>query len=130
MTTLTAENVARVFLDCLFRKDEVPSDPAFAEGIRADFGFHRGRLEEHRAEIKEMLECLPVEFQANGGGGWTFLNAAVTRDGEHWGEHANVEQLLVLGIASGEASYAFPRQMWAALPGGLPFFTVGNCVPE
>ncbi len=119
MKTLTAENVTAVFLDCLFRDGEDTSNPAFAEGIRNKFGFHRERLGSHKEEIKEMLSCLPEQFRE----GWSFLNACMTKDDVHWGEYHEVEQLLVLGLASGQAML-MPREMWEVMPGGMPYFSV------
>lgn len=46
------------------------------------------------------------------------------RDGEQWGEHRNIEQLLVLGIGTKQAKMLMPRDTWAALPGGMPYFMV------
>ena len=124
MKTLTAENVNAVFMDCLFRDGEDTSNPAVGEGVLHKFGFHRERLEAHRDEIKQMLNCLPDNFQASKGGGWSFLNACMTKDGEQWGEHRSIEQLLALGLASGQATMLMPREMWKVLPGGMPYFSV------
>ena len=48
----------------------------------------------------------------------------MTKSGEQWGEHMNIEQLLALGIATGQAGYPMPKEMWKMLPGGMPYFTV------
>lgn len=121
---LTAKNVEAVLIDCLFKEGEDTSNPVIAEGIIRGFGFHHQRLESHRNDIKEMLSELPDEFHTDKGGGWSFLNACMTRDGVHWGEHMNIEQLLVLGIATGQAKTLMPRDMWKAFPGGMPYFSV------
>ena len=85
-------------------------------------GFHPQRLESHKAEIKQLLAQLPHQF--NEGGGWTFLNACVTEAGDQWGEHRNIDQLLMLGVASKLAEYCMPREFWPVLPGGMPYFKV------
>ncbi len=126
MKTLSAENVEAVLLDCLFRENEEDTSQAVVvEGVVNKFGFHPQRLESHKAEIAELLEGLPNEFKESKGGGWSFLNACMTHDGIHWGEHRNVEQLLVLGIATKQAKFLMPRSMWNSFPGGMPYFSVG-----
>lgn len=79
-TTIDPNVVEQVFLDCLFRSEEIvdgktPEGAVIAEGIMAKVGFHQGRLQSHATEIREWLSLLPTEFHKNGGGGWTFLNA-------------------------------------------------------
>ncbi len=124
MTTLSAENVRRVFENCLFRDGEPTSDAIIAEVVMHSFGFNPSRLAEHKQEIKEMLECLSDEFRADKGGGWSFLQACVTKDGDQWGEHQNINELLALGIATGQAKILMHRELWSALPGGMPYFVV------
>jgi hypothetical protein len=126
---LTAENVRTVFDDCLFKDEEVVNgkpviEPIKAEGIMATFGFHPARLESHKQEVKEMLSQLPDPFMKSKGGGWTFLNACMTKNGTQWGEHNTMEQLFVLGIALKICSFALPRKMWDILPGGMPYIVV------
>lgn len=89
-----------------------------------EFGFHPGRLESHREQVKAMLAELDDSFQAKGGGGMSFLNACMTKDGEQWGEHRNMEQLFVLGIGLGLAKWLSDRSLWRAMPGGMPYVVV------
>ena len=124
MKTLTAENVETIFRDCLFRDGEDTSQAKIVEGVVSKFGFHPTRLETHKSEIAEMLDGLPDEFRADKGGGWSFLNARMTKSGDQWGEHRNIEQLLTLGIATEQAKMLMPREMWNVLPGGMPYFAV------
>jgi len=125
MKTLTAENVEAVFRDCLFRDAEDTSKAKIVDGVVSKFGFHPERIASHKTEIAEMLDGLPDEFKASKGGGWSFLNACMTKSGDQWGEHRNIEQLLALGIASDQAKVLMPREMWSAFPGGMPYFAVG-----
>lgn len=122
MKTLTSENVESVFRACLFRDGEDTSQAKIVEGVVNKFGFHPERVAAHKTEIAEMLNGLPDEFRADKGGGWSFLNACMTKSGDQWGEHRNIEQLLALGIASGQAKMLLPREMWQ--PGGMPYFSV------
>lgn len=121
---LTAENVRTVFMDCLFNDGEDTSNHVAAEGIITNVGFHPGRLESHTRDIGDMLSELPDSFMANGGGGMSFLNACMTKDDVQWGEHQQMEQLFQLGQAVGFVKSLMPREMWGALPGGMPYYSV------
>lgn len=121
---LTCKRLHEIILDCLFKDGEDTSKGVVVEGIKHNFSFHPERLENHKAEIGAMLRELPSEFSATGGGGWSFIQACVTKDGKQWGEHPNIEELLVLGIATKQAKICLPRTLWSVLPGGMPYFSV------
>ncbi len=126
---LTAENVRKVFKDCLFKDTEVvdgqpPKTMVTVEGIMATFELHPERLESHRKDVIELLDQLPETFRLEGGGGWSFLCACNRKDGTQWGEHPDMELLFALGIGLGLAKWALPREMWDVLPGALPYVTV------
>lgn len=123
--------VTGVFHDCLFRDEEVqnggPDESlvVVAKGIINNIGFHKERLEGHRNEVRSFLSDLPDAFHKGRGDGMSFLNACNTRDGEQWtGEHRVMEQLFLLGMALGYVKCPLPRQLWGALPGGVPYYTV------
>lgn len=131
MTKLSAARVHAIMMDVLFKPDEIPADKSLpanavvAEGIQVKFGFHKERLERHRAEMIEMLGDLPDEFHEGKGGGWSFLNACNTRDGEQWADlHKTVNELFCLAIALGLAKWLMPRELWGSLPGGMPYVVV------
>ena len=121
---LTAQNVENIILDCLFKTGEDTSLAVKAEGVLAKFGFHPERLAAHKAEIKELLFQLPEPFQRGKGGGWSFLDACMTKDSVQWGEHRDIDRLLVLGIATGQAKILVPRDLWKRMPGRMPYFEV------
>ena len=122
---LNAERVNEVFLDCLFREGEDTSKHIKAEGITTTAGFHPERLNSHKAEIEAMLDELPNEFQKQGGGGMSFLEACNDKHGEQWtGLHCVMEQLFQLGIAIGKVSLLLPREVWSGLPGGMPYYVI------
>src|SRR4030095_2083945 len=129
---LSAKAVETIFVDCLFTKEEValkgekepPENAVMVEGIMRTFGFHRERLEGHREDVKELLAQLPSEFQQGVGGGWSFLNACMTKDSKLWGEHIHMEELFCPGIGLGLAKWQFRREMWSSLPGSMPYVTV------
>ena len=121
---LTTHNVEFIFLDCLFRESEDKTLAVIVEGIINDFGFHPDRLKQHEEDIYSLLKELPDEFQRDTGSGWSFLNACNDKNGILWGQHRNIEQLVTLGIGIEKAKYSLPRQLWPALPGGMPYLVV------
>jgi len=122
---LTAKNVTDVFMDCLFRDGEDISNPAIAEGITSKFGFHKERLKSYADDIASMLSQLPKEFILSKGGGMSFLNACNNSKGEQWTDlHETMEQLFTIGLASGKVQCLMPRDIWAVLPGGMPYYVV------
>ena len=130
---LTAERVKTIFHDCIFKTKEIKeigeeaalSSAVKAEGITVNMAFHPGRLERHEAEISQMLDELPDAFKESGGGGMSFLNACDDKHGRQWtGLHQTMEQLFQLGIAIGRVESTLPREMWSALPGGMPYYVI------
>jgi hypothetical protein len=130
--------------DSLFEDDEIPEQTTgeppnlpegavIAEGVMNNFAFHGGRLEGHREEIKGMLEEMPLSFfpaDKGGSGGHSFLALCETREGQIWGQHRDVDQLIVLGVALDMVKYLAPRDMWKSLPGGLPYALINLDPPE
>jgi hypothetical protein len=133
---IDAARVDEILRDCLYKDDEVeglaqdqaPEGAVIVEGIMRPFGFHPERLESHREEVAGMLANLPTEFRTSehgGGGGWSFLNACQDRNDVQWtGLHQVMDALFVLGIGLGLAAWLLPRDMWSALPGGMPYVVV------
>mgnify|MGYP001566155891 FL=1 len=124
-TILNPERVDAIFMDCLFREGEDTSKYVKAEGIVRNVGFHPERLENHKAEIVALLDELPEQFKESSGGGWSFLNACMDKHGNQWtGLHRTMEQLFQLGIGIGKVKGLMPREMWGALPGGMPYYVI------
>lgn len=130
-----AEQVEAIFLDCLYREEEmtdleegIPVGAVLVDGIVSKFGFHPNRIAAHKEEIRALLNQMPDQFHAGKGGGWSFLNLCVTKDGAQWGEHRNMEQLVVLAIAADMGFYCMPRDVWKVFPGGVPYvaFNTGS----
>jgi hypothetical protein len=124
MKELTATNVHDVFRKCLFNPGEDTSAAVIVEGIMSRFGFHPERLESNKQDVIDMLGQLPESFDEDKGGGMSFLNACVRRDGVQWGEHPTMELLFVLGMAVGRVKLCAPRSMWTMMPGGMPYFAI------
>ncbi len=122
---LDPEVVNAVFMDCLFRDGEDTSKHVVAEGVTRNVGFHPERLKSHKAEIEAILAELSPEFHETGGGGMSFLNACNDKHGNQWtGLHQRMEQLFQLGIGIGKVKCLMPREMWSALPGGMPYYVI------
>jgi len=124
MLQLTAQNVENIFLDCLFKENEPTDGYTLAQGIMTNVGFHPERLKSHRNEIAQLFSQLPDEFMHDKGKGMSFLNACNTKDDVQWGEHQDMEQLFLLGLASNLVTQPFPREQWHMLPGNVPYYVV------
>jgi hypothetical protein len=126
-TVLSAKRVDEIFHACLFKDEEDHTNFLPGSGITTNVGFHPGRIEEHKAEIIEMLNELPDVFKESAGGGASFLEAYNDRHGNQWtGMDRAMEQLFQLGLATGKVSYLLPRSAWSALPRGMPYYVVNN----
>lgn len=111
-------------MNCLFKEGENTENHIVAEGVMTKVGFHTERLKEATAKIGAMVNELLDEFKPNGGGGMSFMNACMDKNGNHWAEHSTIDQLVCLGIASGKLKYLMPREMWTVLPCGMPYLVV------
>ncbi len=140
-SVLRARRIAEILSDSLFDVEEITEDgesvrPEFADqkidvtAIKSDFGFHKGRLEAYRDEIKAMISCLPSEFYQpeNGWEQWglSFLLLAQDKDGQQWGEYIIAEQLYALSAGLALAKILLPEFMWGAAPGGMPYIVFAN----
>ncbi len=122
---LTAENVRILFNECLFIEGEDTEAYIKIDGIMMSVGLHPSRLKENTVAIRSMLMDLSDDFKASGGGGMSFLNMCIDNKGVQWADlHETMDKLVVLGIAIGEMSYLMPRDMWPALPGGMPYLQI------
>lgn len=127
---IDANRINEIFLDCLFQSEEEAQEAQkqnnfiLAEGIMHKIGFNPEKIKYHENEIYSILNELPDQFKKESGGGWSFLNACVDKSNNHWGEHQNIDQLFILGIAIKKVSYLMPREMWSVLPGGMPYVVI------
>lgn len=121
---LYAKRVREIFLDCLSQDDGVQDDPVVVDGMMRTARFYPSRLTRHRDEIGAMLLELPGPFMATKGGGWSSLNACMDKGGRQWGEQSDVDWLFMLGVGAGLAQCQLPREIWPALPGGMPYYVV------
>jgi len=131
---LNPKNVEDTLLSCLFQGEEaeeahrtgrMPDRAVLVEGIVSKFALDPDKLWEKRFDILSMLNQLPEDFMADKGGGMFFLEACHNKDGEQWtGERRQMENLFVLGMAIWSAECLMPRELWAVLPGGMPYFVI------
>lgn len=122
---LTAENVENTFKACLAENEE--SDGIIIDGVAIRAKFNQTLLAEHKQAIADMLKQLPNEFQADGGGGWSFLNMCVDANGNQWTDfHRTMDMLVTLGVATDMVQFLMPREMWKMLPGGMPYIAINN----
>lgn len=128
---LTAERVNKLFHKCLFDASEIgadgePKPPAVTvEGITLTARLHKGRLEENKEEIAKLCDELPDAFRRDKGGGMSFLNMCQDKNGAQWTDlHKTMQELALLGMATGKMKALAPRDMWNMLPGGMPYFVV------
>ena len=125
-TGLTVGKVEEVLFKCFYKSEEIedgkkPDGCIEVQGITSNFGFHPERLKEHESQIIELLSELPETFKE----GWSFLNMCYDKNGNQWtGMQRKMEALMVLGIAIGKIEYMFPREMWSALPGSVPYIII------
>ena len=117
---LTAQAVRDILHDCFADGSEAVD----VDGIVSRFSFSKAKLAERADEIYALLLELPEDFLSSKGGGTSFLMACHDKDGNHWGEHQDMEALVCLGIAIRKASFLIPRAIRKHLPGGMPYLFV------
>jgi hypothetical protein len=122
-----------IMLHCMFQDDEIgadrkaPEGAVIAEGIVQTYGFHPERLKSRSSEVGQLLLRLPTTFFKSQGGGWSFLNACNTNEGEQWtAYHRDMEELICLGIGLDFCSFATKRETWNAFPGGMPYVIIDD----
>lgn len=120
---LTAENVERVFNDCLAEQRE---GAQLIHGVILKVAFDRSKVSANRENILSMLSLLPEPFQADRGGGWSFLNLCVDQNKHQWTSfHQTCDKLVCLGLAIGAVEFCFKqRELWQVFPGGMPYLTI------
>ena len=131
MEELTAENVKKTILECLFTHDEMQTKDVMKEGKKVEgvvrtFVFNPDKLNKNKQKIIDMLMQLPHQFRKSQGGGWSFLNGCVDEEGNQWGEQSTVEALMCLGIAIDKVKYCLPREAWKICYGGVPYFVIDD----
>lgn len=127
---LTPEAVKELMMDCLGEEKLADDLMVIVQGILRGFGFQKERIAARRKDIRNLLMQLHPTFRQTVGGGWSFIYA--TGRGEDvqstWGEQIHADDLICLGIAAGLVSYQLPREMWSALPYGVPYIVFDDTI--
>ena len=117
---LSSENVQKIFDECFSETGDKK-----VVSVVHEFFFNSNKLNENSDKIRDMLYQLPENFMKDSGGGWSFLMACNDKNGEQWtGLHLRMEQLFAMGEAIGKVKSLLPRELWKALPGGVPYYVV------
>lgn len=125
MAELTEARVCEIFDECLRDGKASEVEKLKIEGVIHAAMLGKRKLDEHRAEITELLLELPDDFRRSGGGGMSLLNACCDRHGRQWADlHLTMEKLFMLGMAIEKVKPLFLREIWPALPGGMPYYVV------
>lgn len=128
---LNPKKVEEIFIACIFKEGEKTSTGTLVgtgvlvEGYTRDALLDYHSLEYHKKEIIAMLAELPNEFQKSKGGGCSFLQSGIDKNGNQWtGLHMIMEHLLLLGLAIGKIQFVLPKEKWRFFAGGIPSYMV------
>lgn len=123
---LTAENVDRIFAECLAPTSD--DNNIKTNGVRINADFDITKIDLHRDDIIDMLNELPSTFHVGNGDGWTFLNMCMTDAGVQWADfHETCDRLLCLGFAIGACDFTIrQRALWRMFPGEMPYITINT----
>lgn len=131
--TISAERIREIVVNSLLSEnelDDVKSGKKDYVGIVAisisgkSLVFIKDKIMKFKDEVKAYLNLLPDEFKDEKGGGYTFLNSVVDKNGNQWGGQASADELFCLGTALGLSKYIGSGLMLMAFPGHVPYVTV------
>lgn len=121
---ISSKRVREMTKDSLFKLidiDRTLKEPLVVKAIERTYRFHPDRVASHELEVSSMLHELPEIFK----NGYSFDDMAYDKLGRRWTNYqSTMEDLMSLGIATGQVSYVMPRDFWSAFPGGVPFIQI------
>ena len=123
---INATRLHEICLDSLFNEEELKEGVEYCPGygVLHNFGFKPEKIEEYAEEVKDILSNLEEGFFTPHGE--SFLKLPFDKMGQQWGEHANAEELVLIGSATGYVDFSIPRIIWNLMPGSVPFITVSK----
>ena len=97
---INLQRVRNIFRACV-AQENTSNTKKVITGWDHEYIFNIDKVEEYKEEIYALLKELPKEFQSNTGGGWSILNVCMDKyNDEPWGEQADADLLMALGIAT------------------------------
>lgn len=123
---LSAQRVEQLLGECMAEPGERETTRV-VPGITGSFAVDLTKINKAKPEIANMLLQLSDAFMTGKGmgGGYSFLQACEDRQGRQWADfHRSMEALFVLGMGADLADCLAPRELWSALPGGMPYYSV------
>lgn len=115
------QQVQDIITNCFFDDGAKIINEITVEGITATFKFDPKKIEANRAAIITIINEMDDKFFESTGGGGSFLNLCLDKNGHQWGEHVDCDALIILAMAIGRCRYCLPREIWGGLPGGMPY---------
>lgn len=119
--------VKEIFMDCLFKQDELvdgkpTSEHIEAQGVGFTAWFNPVRVKKYKPEIIRILNQMNPTFKE----GWSFLNLCYDKNEKLWtGNHRTMDELLCLGLATKTIQYCCEdRNLWTMFPGGMPYIKI------
>jgi hypothetical protein len=135
---ISAKKIEEALKDSLYRSEEVDTSgrcisegfpvPVIVEGLTSTFYLNSERLNKNKDQVVKWLSEFEDGFMKGTGGGQSFLTFCQTKDGSQWGGHKDCQNLLVLAIGLDLMGYCAPKEVWKALPGGMPYVFIN--LPE
>lgn len=125
-----AERVKNTFYDCMFKTAEEANEHVekgtivTSKGMRVIVAFHPERLKGHEEGILALMnEVVHDKFYRDGGGGMSFLDLCVDKNGNQWTDlHQTMDQFFQLAQAIGHAGFCTQDPgLISLMPGGMPF---------
>jgi hypothetical protein len=120
-----AEKVVTVFQEVLFQEGKSVSVKE-VEAVVLKVRFDADKLKEKESDIVALLTEMPDSFKTSGGGGMSFLELCVDKNGHQWADlHQTMDMLVALGLAIGKVGFCLlPRECWMVFPGGMPYIAI------
>lgn len=117
-----SQTVINIFDESISKKEDNKSDLVeVIDVLCKKHSLSKSRLNCHKETIRKILLNMPKEFHINTGGGMSFLNLCVDKNGNLWGQHREMAILVILGIGLKLGEYCFPMEFWSSLPGEMPY---------